>query len=122
MCWEKHLEFCEWGARQNLRTSWNIYEFENKTISSMEHASPFVVGTVVKCKLDSKQRESIVGGSGRWGDLYVACDCILRNSRKQQQITKIIALSSEKVRIIHNKENAARTTLERGNNESFHQI
>jgi len=86
--------------KRNFQCAWGIYaSHETYPMYYMENPSPFPIGTTLRTDpLDSKylfSTTATIGGEGTWGDVWSACDAVLRNARliatgKLDKKTKII--------------------------------
>ena len=79
-----------YANRMNLCTVWSLSKGDNVFgviyNGKMSEASPFVPGTVITnlCKAWGYNASAVVGGQGRWCDVWVACDSVIRNAQDDQ--------------------------------------
>ena len=80
---EKEMEyFDDYGRTHGFRTNWSMY---HQGIE-FDQPSPYAPGTLItnRCNTWCYDTEAVVGGTGTWGDVWVACDSVIRNARDDQ--------------------------------------
>lgn len=88
---EEQMDYHDrWSERMGFVSRWSIYDgddiFGVRYEGSLTKKSPFVPGTIIRnhCKVWGYDTSAVVGGEGTWGDVWVACDSVIRNATNDE--------------------------------------
>jgi len=67
----------EYGKERNYKSVW--FWCGPHKIQNFEQRSPFKLGSIVKLTKCCFVTKAAIGGQGTWGDVWSACDAVIRN-------------------------------------------
>jgi len=68
-----------YAKERNFKSVWFMNNKKHK-IKSMEDPSPFKLGSIVKLEKCCFVTKAAIGGKATWGDVWSACDAVIRNA------------------------------------------
>ena len=79
--------FDNYGRKRKFISKWALYnEHKHYPVMYMDLQSDFNVGTILRTDPHESEHylfkvTAAIGGTGTWGDVWSACDAIVRNAR-----------------------------------------